>query len=182
MRAALARARRRAQRGHRARARGAARGGGAWRSSSFHFYAMAIEAAARVDLGRDALGDARSRRPRSAPSRTCRAASTASRSASLCADALKRAGSPQAPQRPPARGRLRAGARCNTVRDARLRKLFAAPARPNAALFETTPLPALPHRRGRTPAHDRRADRSEAPSPHDDHRPPPSQRQAPRSR
>jgi hypothetical protein len=57
----------------------------------------------------------------------------------LCADALKRAGSPQAPNAHQ-RAVDYANALVRTVRDARLRKLF--PQRPlNAALFETTPAP-----------------------------------------
>ena len=63
-----------------------------------------------------------------------------SRSASLCADALKRAGSPQAP-RAHQRAVDYANALMRTVRDPRLRKLF--PNAPvDAALFETTPIPA----------------------------------------
>ena len=80
-------------------------------------------------------------RPRSAPSRTCRAASTGSRSASLCADALKRAGLAAGAERPSARGRLRAGAAQQRARR-RMRKLFTS-ARMNAALFETTPVPSV---------------------------------------
>jgi hypothetical protein len=58
---------------------------------------------------------------------------------SLCADALKRAGSPQA-----ASAHQRAvdfaSALMQTIRDPRLRRTF--PQRPmNAALFETTPVP-----------------------------------------
>ncbi|HZU81481.1 MAG TPA: hypothetical protein VE987_01120, partial [Polyangiaceae bacterium] len=59
----------------------------------------------------------------------------------LCADALKRAGSPQAPNAHQ-RAVDYANALVRTVRDARLRRLF--PHRPlNAALFETTPAPAI---------------------------------------
>ena len=65
-----------------------------------------------------------------------------SRSASLCADALKRAGSPQAPATHQ-RAVDYANALMRTIRDPRLRKLF--PNRPiNAALFETTPAPFVP--------------------------------------
>jgi hypothetical protein len=60
----------------------------------------------------------------------------------LCADALKRAGSPQAPL---ARQRAvdYATTLVSTIRDARLRRLFAQ--RPLVAgLFDATPVPSLP--------------------------------------
>jgi tetratricopeptide (TPR) repeat protein len=108
---------------------------------SFHFYAMAIEAAARVDLGEmhtatlvatTALGAVEN----------LQGCEFGLEIRSLCADALKRAGSPQAPSAHQ-RAVDFAQALLNNVRDARMRKLFTQ--RPvNAALFETTPLPASP--------------------------------------
>jgi serine/threonine protein kinase/tetratricopeptide (TPR) repeat protein len=105
---------------------------------AFHFFAMAIEAAARVDLGEmhtasllatTALGAVEN----------LQGCEYGLEIRSLCADALKRAGSPQAPG-----AHQRAVDFCNAlmlaVRDPRIRKLF--PQRPmNAALFETTPAP-----------------------------------------
>ena len=108
---------------------------------SFHFYAMAIEAAARVDLGEmhtatlvatTALGAVEN----------LQGCEYGLEIRSLCADALKRAGSPQAPGAHQ-RAVDYANALLNNVRDARMRRLFTQ--RPmNAALFETTPLPAAP--------------------------------------
>jgi serine/threonine protein kinase/tetratricopeptide (TPR) repeat protein len=105
---------------------------------AFHFYAMAIEAAARVDLGEmhsatllatTALGAVEN----------LQGCEYGLEIRALCADALKRAGSPQAPNAHQ-RAVDYANALVRTVRDARLRKLF--PQRPlNAALFETTPAP-----------------------------------------
>jgi len=105
---------------------------------AFHFFAMAIEAAARVDLGEmhaatllatTALGAVEN----------LQGCEYGLEIRSLCADALKRAGSPQA-----ANAHQRAVDYANAlrlqVRDPRLRMLFAR--RPmNAALFETTPVP-----------------------------------------
>jgi serine/threonine protein kinase/tetratricopeptide (TPR) repeat protein len=105
---------------------------------AFHFFAMAIEAAARVDLGEmhtasllatTALGAVEN----------LQGCEYGLEIRSLCADALKRAGSPQAPG-----AHQRAVDFCQAlmlaVRDPRIRKLF--PQRPmNAALFETTPAP-----------------------------------------
>ena len=105
---------------------------------AFHFYAMAIEAAARVDLGEmhsatllatTALGAVEN----------LQGCEYGLEIRALCADALKRAGSPQAPNAHQ-RAVDYANALVRTVRDPRLRKLF--PQRPlNAALFETTPAP-----------------------------------------
>jgi serine/threonine protein kinase/tetratricopeptide (TPR) repeat protein len=105
---------------------------------AFHFYAMAIEAAARVDLGEmhsatllatTALGAVEN----------LQGCEYGLEIRALCADALKRAGSPQAPNAHQ-RAVDYANALVRTVRDARLRKLFSR--RPlNAALFETTPAP-----------------------------------------
>ena len=105
---------------------------------AFHFFAMSIEAAARVDLGEmhaatllatTALGAVEN----------LQGCEYGLEVRSLCADALKRAGSPQAPGAHQ-RAADYANALMRTVRDPRLRKLF--PNRPaNAALFETTPVP-----------------------------------------
>ncbi len=105
---------------------------------AFHFFAMAIEAAARVDLGEmhaatllatTALGAVEN----------LQGCEYGLEVRSLSADALKRAGSPQAPGAHQ-RAVDYANALMRTVRDPRLRKLF--PNRPaNAALFETTPVP-----------------------------------------
>jgi hypothetical protein len=106
---------------------------------AFHFYAMAIEAAARVDLGEmhsatlvatTALGAVEH----------LQGCEYGLEIRSMGADALKRAGSPQAPSAHQ-RAVDYAEALMRTVRDPRLRKLF--PRRPmNAALFETTPVPS----------------------------------------
>ncbi len=107
---------------------------------AFHFFAMSIEAAARVDLGEmhaatllatTALGAVEN----------LQGCEYGLEVRSLCADALKRAGSPQAPGAHQ-RAADYANALMRTVRDPRLRKLF--PNRPaNAALFETTPVPLI---------------------------------------
>jgi len=106
---------------------------------AFHFFAMAIEAAARVDLGEmhaatlvatTALGAVEN----------LQGCEYGLEIRTLCADALKRAGSPQAPGAHQ-RAVDYASALAATVRDPRLRKLF--PLRPmNAAAVETTPVPA----------------------------------------
>jgi serine/threonine protein kinase/tetratricopeptide (TPR) repeat protein len=106
---------------------------------AFHFFAMALEASARVDLGEmhtatllatTALGAVEN----------LQGCEYGLEIRSLCADALKRAGSPQAPSAHQ-RAVDYANALMLTIRDGRLRKLF--PQRPmNAALFETTPVPA----------------------------------------
>ena len=106
---------------------------------SYHFYALALEAEARVDLGEmhsatllatTALGAVE----------TLQGCEYGLEIRVLGGDALKRSGSPQAPQ---ARQRAvdYAVALMNTIRDARLRKLF--PQRPLiAALFDATPVPS----------------------------------------
>jgi tetratricopeptide (TPR) repeat protein len=108
---------------------------------AFHFFAMAIEAAARVDLGEmhsatllatTALGAVEH----------LQGCEFGLEIRAMCADALKLAGSPQAPN---AHQRAADHARAlqNTVRDARMKRLF--DQRPmNAALFETTPVPPAP--------------------------------------
>jgi len=106
---------------------------------AYHFYGLALEAAARVDQGEmhaatllatTALGAVE----------TLQGCEYGLEIRVLCADALKRSGSPQAPQ-----ARQRAVdygvALMNTIRDLRLRALF--PHRPAiAALLDATPAPA----------------------------------------
>jgi eukaryotic-like serine/threonine-protein kinase len=116
---------------------------------SFHFFAMAIEAVARVDLGEmhaatlvanTALGAVEN----------LQGCEYGLDVRSMCADVLKRAGSPQAAG---ARQRAidHAHALLSSVRDSRLRKLFTQ--RPlNAALFETTPVPSRPSEGADAPA------------------------------
>jgi tetratricopeptide (TPR) repeat protein len=108
---------------------------------AFHFYAMAVEAAARVDLGEmhsamlvatTALGAVEN----------LQGCEYGLEIRSLCADALKRAGSPQAASAHQ-RAADYAKALQNNVRDPRMQRLFTQ--RPmNAALFETTPVPSGP--------------------------------------
>ncbi|MCA9587571.1 MAG: protein kinase [Myxococcales bacterium] len=105
---------------------------------AFHFFAMAVEAAARVDAGEvhsatllatTALGAVEA----------LQGCEYGLEIRVLCADALKRAASPQAPA---ARQRAvdYAFVLMNTIRDSRLRALFAK--RPLvAALFDNTPVP-----------------------------------------
>jgi len=106
---------------------------------AFHFFAMAVEAAARVDVGEmhaatllatTALGAVEN----------LQGCEYGLEIRTLCADALKRAGSPQAPSAHQ-RAVDYANALLLQVRDSRLRKLF--PQGPmSAALFETTPVPS----------------------------------------
>ena len=108
---------------------------------AFHFYSMAIEAAARVDLGEGhtamllattALGAVEN----------LQGCEYGLDVRVLCADALERAGSPQAPN---ARERALefAAALGGRIRDPRLRNLFKH--RPmTAALFATTPIAPSP--------------------------------------
>jgi serine/threonine protein kinase/tetratricopeptide (TPR) repeat protein len=112
---------------------------------AFHFYATAIEASSRVDVGEmhaamllatTAIGAVEN----------LQGCEYGLEIRALCADALKRAGSPQAPYAHQ-RAVDFAGSLLATIRDSRLRKLF--PQRPmNAALFETTPVPSEPARPG----------------------------------
>jgi len=109
--------------------------------TSFHFYALALEAAARVDAGElhaavllatTALGAVE----------TLQGCEYGLEIRVLAADTLKRAGSPQAPL-----ARQRAvdygAALMSTIRDPRLRRLFAR--RPLlASLFDANPVPRPP--------------------------------------
>ena len=145
---------------------------------AFHFYAMAIEAAARVDLGE-----------MHAATLVATTALGAVENLQGCEYGLEiRVALRRRPQarrlaagaeRPPARGRLRAAPCMNNVRDPRLRRLFTQ--RPmNAALFETTPVPSVPSN-GRGPPRRRSRPARERPRPHDDDSTA-KQRQAPRRR
>jgi eukaryotic-like serine/threonine-protein kinase len=107
---------------------------------AFHFYALALEAAARVDAGEmhaatlmatTALGTVQQ----------LQGCEYGLEIRVLCADALKRAASPQAAFAH--QGAVDyATALMNTIRDPRLRRRFAA--RPMvASLFEVTPVPAI---------------------------------------
>ena len=108
---------------------------------AFHFFAMAIEAAARVDLGEMHAATLLATTAFGAVE-NLQGCEYGLDVRSLCADALKRAGSPQAPGAHQ-RAVDYANALMRTIRDPRLRKLF--PNRPiNAALFETTPAPFVP--------------------------------------
>ncbi|MEO8800932.1 MAG: tetratricopeptide repeat protein, partial [Polyangiaceae bacterium] len=107
---------------------------------SFHFYAFAIEASARVDVGEihaatllatTALGAVE----------TLQGCEYGLDIRVLCADALKRAGSPQAAQAHQ-RAIDHAAAQLSSIREARYRRMFVK--RPNvAALLDATPIPAI---------------------------------------
>ncbi len=108
------------------------------RSSSFHFYGMAVEAAARVDAGEMHAGTLLATTALGAVE-TIQGCEYGLEIRVLCADALKRAGSPQAPLAHQ-RAVDHAHALMNGIRDPRLRRLFVK--RPIvAALFDTTPAP-----------------------------------------
>ena len=108
---------------------------------SFHFYAFAIEASARVDAGEvhaatllatTALGAVE----------TLQGCEYGLDIRVLCADALKRAGSPQAAQAHQ-RAVDHAAAQLSSIRDPRYRRLFVK--RPIiAALLDATPIPEIP--------------------------------------
>ncbi|HLK38400.1 MAG TPA: tetratricopeptide repeat protein, partial [Polyangiaceae bacterium] len=105
---------------------------------AFHFYAMAIEATARVGVGEMHAATLLATTAAGAVE-NLQGCEYGLEIRALCADALKRAGSPQAPEAHQ-RAVDFAAALVSTIRDPRLRRLF--PHRPiNGALFETTPLP-----------------------------------------
>jgi len=107
---------------------------------SFHFYGMAVEAAAHVDAGEMHAGTLLATTALGAVE-TIQGCEYGLEIRVLCADALKRAGSPQAPLAHQ-RAVDHAHALLNGIRDARLRRMFIK--RPIvAALFDTTPAPAL---------------------------------------
>ena len=105
---------------------------------SYHFYGMAIEAAARVDAGEMHTGTLLATTALGAVE-TLQGCEYGLDVRVLCADALKRAGSPQAPLAHQ-RAVDHAHELLGSIRDPRLRRLFMA--RPMVAgLFETTPVP-----------------------------------------
>ena len=107
---------------------------------SFMFYAMAVEAAARVDAGEMHAGTLLATTALGAVE-TIQGCEYGLEIRVLCADALKRAGSPQAPLAFQ-RAVDHAHDLMKGIRDMRLRKLFVK--RPIvAALFDTTPAPML---------------------------------------
>jgi eukaryotic-like serine/threonine-protein kinase len=107
---------------------------------SFHFYGMAVEAAARVDAGEMHAGTLLATTALGAVE-TIQGCEYGLEIRVLCADALKRAGSPQAPLAHQ-RAVDHAHALMMGIRDPRLRRMFVK--RPIvAALFDTTPAPAL---------------------------------------
>jgi eukaryotic-like serine/threonine-protein kinase len=107
---------------------------------SFHFYGMAVEAAARVDAGEMHAGTLLATTALGAVE-TIQGCEYGIEIRVLCADALKRAGSPQAPlahQRAVDHAHVLLGG----IRDGRLRRLFVK--RPIvASLFDTTPAPSF---------------------------------------
>ena len=107
---------------------------------SFHFYGMAVEAAARVDAGEMHSGTLLATTAIGAVD-TIQGCEYGIEIRVLCADALKRAGSPQAPLAHQ-RAVDHAYAVMNGIRDPRLRRLFVK-RQVVASLFDTTPAPAL---------------------------------------
>ncbi|HEY1957970.1 MAG TPA: protein kinase [Polyangiaceae bacterium] len=107
---------------------------------SFHFYGMAVEAAARADAGEMHAGTLLATTALGAVE-TIQGCEYGLEIRVLCADALKRAGSPQAALAYQ-RAVDHAHTLMNGIRDPRLRKLFVK--RPLVAgLFDTTPAPAF---------------------------------------
>jgi serine/threonine protein kinase/tetratricopeptide (TPR) repeat protein len=114
---------------------------------ALHFYAMAIEAAARVDVGETHAATLVATTALGAVEHL-QGCEYGLEIRALCADSLRRAGSPQA-----AYARQRAvdyaNALVTTLRDPRLRRLF--PSRPvNASLFEAAPAHAQAGQAGAT--------------------------------
>ncbi len=107
---------------------------------SFHFYGMAVEAAARVDGGEMHAGTLLATTALGAVE-TIQGCEYGLEIRVLCADALKRAGSPQAPLAHQ-RAVDHAHMLVEGIRDNRLRKLFVKRSIV-AGLFDTTPAPAL---------------------------------------
>jgi serine/threonine protein kinase/tetratricopeptide (TPR) repeat protein len=107
---------------------------------SFHFYGMAVEAAARIDAGEMHAGTLLATTAFGAVE-AIQGCEYGIEIRVLCADALKRAGSPQAPlayQRAVDHAHML----MKGIRDPRLRRLFVK--RPIvASLFDTTPAPAI---------------------------------------
>jgi len=107
---------------------------------SFHYYGMAVEAAARIDAGEMHAGTLLATTALGAVE-MIQGCEYGLEIRVLCADALKRAGSPQAPLAHQ-RAVDHAHALMNGIRDARLRKLFVKRSLV-AGLFDTTPAPAF---------------------------------------
>jgi tetratricopeptide (TPR) repeat protein len=115
---------------------------------SFHFYALAIEASARVDAGEMHLAVLHATTALGAVE-TLQGCEYGLDIRVLAADALKRAGSPQAPLAHQ-RAVDYATMLMSTIRDPRLRRLFGR--RPLvASLFDATPVPSLPSAFGPPP-------------------------------
>jgi tetratricopeptide (TPR) repeat protein len=107
---------------------------------SYTFYGMAVEAAARVDAGEMHAGTLLATTALGA-AYTLQGCEYGLEIRALTADALKRAGSPQAPSAMQSAMDYSA-AMLKTIRDKRLRRLFVT--RPIvAALFDTTPIPGM---------------------------------------
>jgi hypothetical protein len=116
---------------------------------SFHFYGMAVEAAARVDAGESHAGTLLATTALGAVD-TIQGCEYGMEIRVLCADALKRAGSPQAGLAYQ-RAVDYAQELLKGIRDTRLRKLFMK--RPIvAALFDTTPAPPIERARRDVPS------------------------------
>jgi serine/threonine protein kinase/tetratricopeptide (TPR) repeat protein len=107
---------------------------------NYHFYAIALEAAARIDLGEVHAATLNATTALGAVE-TLQGCEHGLEIRVLCADALKRAGSPQAP-----RARQRAVDYATTllaqIKDARLRRSFAQRSLV-AGLFDSTPVPLV---------------------------------------
>jgi eukaryotic-like serine/threonine-protein kinase len=105
---------------------------------NYHFYALALEAAARIDLG-EVHAATLSATTALGAVETLQGCENGLEIRVLCADALKRAGSPQAPLAAQ-RAVDYATSLVSTIRDPRLRRSFAQ--RPLVAgLFDATPIP-----------------------------------------
>jgi hypothetical protein len=108
---------------------------------SFHFYAQAIEASARVDAGEIHSATLHATTALGAVE-TLQGCEYGLDIRVLCADALKRAGSPQAAQAHQ-RAVDHAAAQLSSIRDARYRRLFVKRSI-IAALLDATPIPEIP--------------------------------------
>jgi hypothetical protein len=110
---------------------------------NYHFYALALEAAARIDLG-EVHAATLSATTALGAVETLQGCEHGLEIRVLCADALKRAGSPQAPLAAQ-RAVDYAKSLMSTIRDQRLRRSFAQ--RPLVAgLFDATPVPQASQR------------------------------------
>jgi tetratricopeptide (TPR) repeat protein len=112
---------------------------------NYHFYALALEAAARIDLG-EVHAATLSATTALGAVEALQGCEHGLEIRVLCADALKRAGSPQAPLAAQ-RAIDYASSLLSTIRDPRLRRSFAE--RPLVAgLFDSTPLPRTTEKSG----------------------------------